>query len=99
MTDHRIVHVTPISSDNPGAEVDAAVAEIDERRRAELTRELAAVVAEYTLRVADGEGLVIDVMVDDLTTGSEVHPGIYHDGEQWVAWDWSAADDGSIVEA
>lgn len=79
------------------AEVDAAVAEIDERRSGKLARELAAVVADYTRRVADGEDL--DDVVDDLTTGSEVHPGIYRDGEQWVAWDWSAADDGSTVEA
>lgn len=35
---------------------------------------------------------------DEVTTGGEYSPGVYHDGTQWVAWDYDPDPDGDETD-
>ena len=76
-----------------------ALAEIvaDEVAEAEV-----AVVARVQARLLDDlaewEGMTDGERADSGLRGDETHPGIFWDGDRWVAWDWDPYDPTATIE-
>jgi hypothetical protein len=69
-------------------DVRTTEAEADARARAALRRTLAEALAE----------LDAGAEPDDVATGSEMDPGVYRDGDEWIAWDYAEAWDNDGTE-
>jgi hypothetical protein len=72
-------------------EIDAEHERIERRLR----RDLTAAMARLSEPLDAGE--TAEERADEVTTGSEIEPGIYHDADQWLAWDYDPASEGDTI--
>jgi hypothetical protein len=77
-----------IAAADEAADVRAAEAKEDARTRAALRRALADALEDLA---AGGDP-------EDVATGSELDPGVYLDGDEWIAWDYAEAWDNDGTE-
>lgn len=74
----------------------ALIAERRERIRARLRRHLIGALAELA-KPLDGDETAGE-RAERLRSGDEMNPGVYHDGAQWVAWDFDPDGSGDVID-
>jgi hypothetical protein len=69
----------------------------DQRQRIEkdLQKDLQHALARLAEPLADDETL--DDRADEVTNGNETEPGVYRDGDQWLAWTYDPAGSGDCI--
>ncbi len=68
--------------------------------QAEIERARRTMLADLRSNLTDALALLADgVDPDDVTTGSEVHPGVYREGGRWLAWDFDPDGSGDTITA